>query len=231
MKKLLFILILIGISFNCFSQQILNNSIRDVEHLIATGRSLENNDRYADAKGTPYLTENFISAKISPGDKFYWVRYNAYDDEMEVKLNDQKTIVLDNSKGNYRITPKGSPNSYVSLKEVGKDKLGYFVEVLKTNTTSLYKKLEKKYTPETPAMTSYDKDKPAYFSKEKETFYIQLSSEDVLQELPSKQKTFLTLFSNDKEIKDYIKKNKIKLSKEPDLIKLINFINSSVNKG
>ncbi len=226
MKNIFLFFLLIGTYFNTFSQQVSNNSIRDLEQVLATRTFANNENKYVDAKGTPYLTENYISAKISPGDKFYWIRYNAYNDEMEVKLNDKKTIVLDNSKVSYKITPKGSANSYVTLNEVGKNKPGYFIEIQKSNNVSLYKKIEKKYTPVTPATSSYDRDKPAYFSKGKETFYIQFNNYEALQKLPTKQKAFLTLFSNDKKIKDYIKKNKIKLSKEQNLIQLFNFINS-----
>lgn len=225
MRKILFIHILITISFNSFAQQILNNSIRDVEHLIATSRSIENNNKYANAKGSPYLTDNFISAKIIPGNKTYWVRYNAYEDVMEVKTN-SKIIILDNSQGDYKIIFTSNSNPYVALMEKGKKRRGYFIEVLKTDNISLYKKTEKKYTPKRESLNSYDKDKPAYFSKGKSTYFIQQIDSD-LQELPTKQKAFLNLFSNNKtKVKDFIKKNRIKLSRENDLVQLVNFVNS-----
>lgn len=225
MRKILFVHILITISFNSFAQQILNNSIRDVEHLIATSRSIENNNKYANAKGSPYLTDNFISAKIIPGNKTYWVRYNAYEDVMEVKTN-SKIIILDNSQGDYKIIFTSNSNPYVALMEKGKKRRGYFIEVLKTDNISLYKKTEKKYTPKRESLNSYDKDKPAYFSKGKSTYFIQQIDSD-LQELPTKQKAFLNLFSNNKtKVKDFIKKNRIKLSRENDLVQLVNFVNS-----
>ena len=45
--------------------------------------------------------------------------------------------------------------------------------------------------------------------------------------LPKKKKSVVKLFaSKEKEVKAFIKKNKIKLTKEKDLIKLIGYVNS-----
>lgn len=228
MKKILFLFATLIFSFNCFSQVTLPKEIRNIgDQIEFDNMQSSDGSRYVNIKGTPYLTEFFVPATIYPDDDLFFVKYNAVDDEIEVKLSATKTIILDNSFKKYTIIFKENNEKFVTLNEVGKNKPNYFIELKKTNSISLYKKKTKDFIQATKATDNYSKDKPARFSKLEEIFYVQLTPEGSVTELPKKKKSFLALLQNNQEeIKNYIGENKTKLNKEEDLIKLFTFIES-----
>ena len=56
----------------------------------------------ANIDGTPYYDESFNSAKISPIDKVFFVRYNAAIDEMEV-IQNKDTLLMNKENRKYII--------------------------------------------------------------------------------------------------------------------------------
>jgi len=228
MKKYLFLIVTLVFSFNSFSQTTLPKEIRNIgDQIELDNMQASDGSRYINVKGTPYLTDFFVPVTIYPDDDLFFVKYNAVDDEMEVKLSATKTIILDNSFKKYTIIFNESKEKFVTLNEVGKNKPSYFIELKKTDNVSLYKKKTKDFIQATKATDNYSKDKPARFSKIEEIFYVQLIPEGSVQEISKKKKTFLKLFQNNQDdIKNYIGKNKIKLNKEDDLVKLFTYIES-----
>ena len=84
----------------------------------------------------------------------------------------------------------------------------------------------KKYIPIQPAKNSYSDTKPAYFKRANDTYYVIIKNKTA-QVLPLKKKQILKLFpDNADKISAYIKTNKVKTSKEADLIQLFNYINT-----
>ena len=228
MKKILTLIVAFGFSYNCLAQAIISKELRNMgDQVELDNMQAADGSRYVNVKGTPYLTDFFVPATVYPDDDLFFVKYNLVDDEMEVKLSATKTIILDNSFKKYTIVFKESKETFVTLNEAGKKDPGYFIEIKKTDNISLYKKKTKNFIQATKATDNYSKDKPARFSKLEEIFYVQLASDGSVTELPKKRKAFLKLFQNNKnEIEGFIKKNKLKLDKEEDLISLFTFIES-----
>lgn len=228
MKKILTLIVAFGFSYNCLAQAIISKELRNMgDQVELDNMQAADGSRYVNVKGTPYLTDFFVPATIYPDDDLFFVKYNLVDDEMEVKLSATKTIILDNSFKKYTIVFKESKETFVTLNEAGKKDPSYFIEIKKTDNISLYKKKTKNFIQATKATDNYSKDKPARFSKLEEVFYVQLTSDGSVTELPKKRKAFLKLFQNNKsEIEGFIKKNKLKLDKEEDLISLFTFIES-----
>jgi len=228
MKKILILIVAFGFSYNCLAQAIISKDLRNMgDQVELDNMQSSDGSKYINVKGTPYLTEFFVPATIYPDDDLFFVKYNVVDDEMEVKLSATKTIILDNSFKKYTIVFKESKETFVTLNEDGKKDPGFFIEIKKTDKISLYKKKTKNFIQATKATDNYSKDKPAHFSKLEEVFYVQLASDGSVTELPKKRKAFLKLFQNNKsEIEGFIKKNKLKLDKEEDLIGLFTFIES-----
>ena len=97
------------------------------------------------------------------------------------------------------------------------------------NPISKYKLLIKEtvvFIDRKPAKTSYDKTKPAVLKRISDKYFIAIGS-DAAVEFPKKKKKFPKLFPDKhKDILSFMKKNKIKTSKEEDLVELINYINT-----
>ncbi len=228
MRKIIILIITVSFSFNCIAQGVIPKEIRNIGDQVDLDRmQAADGSRYINVKGAPYLTDFFVPATIYPDDDLFFVKYNAVDDEIEVKLSATKTIILDNSFKKYTIVFKESKETFVTLNEEGKNNPSYFIEVNKTDNVSLYKRKTKNFIQATKATDNYSKDKPARFSELEEVFYIQLTPDGPVKEVSKKKKTFLKMFQNNQnDVKNFIGKNKIKLNKEEDLVKLISFIST-----
>jgi len=164
-----------------------------------TGKSINKDN----IKGSPYSDENFKMAKITPLNEKYLVRYNAVQDEIEVKTKEGNLLLLE-KKSNYTVelqnktykTFNYNPNS-------NNTELVFFVVGSEFKNLSILKRETKKFHEEKKGVTSYHADKPAYYDDKYKT---QLFIKFV--------------------IKKYIKDNKISLKKEDQLLKLLKHINT-----
>ena len=90
----------------------------------------------------------------------------------------------------------------------------------------LFTKKGVRYSQAQPAVSGYDKDKPAEFKNNNDTHFVSINGA-YAYELPSKKKSIAKLFpKHSKDVLNFIKKNKIKTSREEDMMKLINYINT-----
>ena len=72
--------------------------------------------------------------------------------------------------------------------------------------------------------TSYHKYKAPAFKREKDKYYIYFNNEKEVISLSIKKHAFFKLFdTNSKAISKYIKKEKLNIKKEEDLIKIFKF--------
>ncbi|MEM6516961.1 MAG: hypothetical protein AAF688_12315 [Bacteroidota bacterium] len=193
--------------------------------LMTTGK------RALKTKGTPYLKEKFEAANVIGFDnKIYNIRYNAFTDEIEIKLEDGSLKKMNNSLENVVVKTTLSKTIFEPLEYVDEDgnKLKGFLISLTPNNDSvkLYLRKSKRFVEAKPAQTGYDKDKPAEYKDERDEYYIKYNDSQPVF-VPKKKKDFLKLFPAKKgEIESFIKKNKIKTNREDDLIALTNYMNS-----
>ena len=188
---------------------------------------LENPNDYT---GSPYYNEDFTMGSIlSNGKKIaanQIVRYNVSKEEFEIRDSKDtdnrivKTIVRDED---ISIQIKDELFEYISNE---KNRLrGYFTPLLKSDKTSLYKKITKKYIASQKAVSSMAADVAALY-KEKVVYYT-IDDKGNFTLLGSSKKGKLKAFSNyKKQVKEYTKENKLNLNKEKDLIKLVNYTNT-----
>ena len=183
-----------------------------------------------DYTGSPYYNEDFSKGSILANGKTIAngqiVRYNVFKEEFEIRdprnIDSKivKTIVRDEK---IAIQINDETFEYVSSE---KNKLrGYFIPLLKSEKTSLYKKITKNYIASQKAVSSMASDVAALY-KEKVEFYL-IDEMGTYTALASSKKGKLKAFSAiKKQVKDYTKQNKLNLNKEKDLIKLVNYTNT-----
>lgn len=220
-KKLLvltLIILVLGIEINA----------QNINVDIATERNLmsKNTSAKIEADGSPYINEDFKIIKIKQYEGQTFIgRYNAYNDEMEVKLGDEKIVALDNSS-DYTVTFTNSAKKYKTFSytsENGNFKQGFLVVVRDKDSVSLLKREQIKFYDKEKAASSYQKDKPATFRREDDTYYLKMGGKIIF--LPQKKKSFLAaLPEHSDKLKSFIKKNKINLKKEEDLIQITEYI-------
>ena len=182
----------------------------------------------ADFTGTPYKDKMFKNGTILkngvPLAKNIGLRYNASKDLFEVKkssvLKDDQAKVLKSSSDLYIIIDN---ENYVFLApNENNSTQGYFLIDYKSDKTSLFKKIKKEYIPEQKAYTSLASNIAANY-KEKLSLYLY-TNDGLLIELPgSKSKRLKAFGDKSKDIKLFVKENKINLNKEAGLIEVIKY--------
>lgn len=177
-----------------------------------------------DYEGSPYLNEEFVPANVEGLKNVQLVRFNAYEDAMEIKVEGNKVYQLPNPK-NVRVELlDGSKKVYILdsyVDDKGIQQQGYFELIHEEDGFSLFLKESMKFFKEVKA-EGYQQAEPARFKKAKAVVYLWQTNLDKYEVVPSKQKTFLKLFpeGNAKEVKAAIKEERLKLSKTEDLISL-----------
>jgi len=185
----------------------------------------------ADFTGTPYKEKNFKNGTIlkngAPIAKNIGLRYNASKDLFEVKKssvlkNDQAKVLKNSSDLSIKL---GNENYVFLAPNENNANQGYFLVVYNSSKTSLYKKIKKEYIPEQKAYTSLASNIAANY-KEKQVLYLHYS-DGLLIELPgSKSKRLKAFGDKSKEVKVFVKENKINLNKEAGLIEVIKYCNT-----
>ena len=222
---LLFIISIYSISF---SQQATKITL-DSEYLA--NKTVNLNKDPNNYTGSPYYNTQFSTGHIYKNGRLIAankkVRYNAYKDIFEIKndLNPKSNIVNTIARKSS-ISIKIGIQEYHFFRPSEKNNLyGYFIVLLKNDNLSVYKKIKKKYTPSQEATSSMDTNIAAFY-KEYSILYI-VNANGYFIEVPKSKKAKIDLFENHKkEVKTFIKENKIKLKKEKDFIKLVYYYNS-----
>lgn len=227
MKSLYIFIIAITFSFSntIYSQ---SNSLGGTNAVSYASfyNNIDSNINNADIKGTPYLNEAFTMATILPLNEKYPTRYNAVNDVIEVKLQDDSIIILNKKNLDYSVDLNNT--IYKSFKyPSSKDGLGYFSLATNNDKVNIITRSTKNYYKAKPAANSYSAAKKAYFDEVKTTNFIYFTSTNTIKEFPKKTKHFIALFKGKEElVKKYIKQEKINLKQHTDAIKVINYINT-----
>ncbi|WP_435312987.1 hypothetical protein [Cellulophaga fucicola] len=177
-------------------------------------------------EGSSYIKEDFEVTKLAENKKTFFLRYNAYKDEMEIKKD---------GEAYYLSRFYDFPITFLNLNIVyniydyneGKGlKTGYFVELERGNKISLLLKQEIKFYEETKAKTGYGTSKPPKLERQKDRLFYSVEN-NIAKELPRKKKEILKLFKGkEKEIESFSKKNSLSCKEEKDLVKIFNYYNS-----
>tara|TARA_R110000850_G_scaffold199977_1_gene326115 strand:+ start:7871 stop:8578 length:708 start_codon:yes stop_codon:yes gene_type:complete len=232
--KYLFILIAFILTFNAWSQDVYsrNYAVREADFYYNKHIKLGANDVDYTLKsiGSPYAYPEFLPGALLTSDsvihKNIYLRYNVHRNEMEVKTSKTEDVDV--------FSLLKSPDFYVKIKEKvyefvplnGKVEDGTYFEILYSGDhVDLYKNQTKKYSPPVKARTSLQGDIPQKF-EDVNKYYI-VTDEGLLYEIPSSKRAKLDVFNVKKEyLEKYVKKNRLNLGDEKDLLRLISHYDS-----
>jgi hypothetical protein len=185
-------------------------------------------------QGTQYYEDEFKLSDLkyfgTNMESIGYMRYDAYNDVIEMAstpdVERSEIILLKNSDVIAKINKK----EYVFLEydeEDIKNKKGYMIRLYIGNNYSLYQKRIKifKEAEKTKAGIT-ESQPPRYISKT--DFYIQTRDQKP-QLIKISKKRLIDFFENQSEIKEFIKKNKLKVSKIESIISIIEFADKSIN--
>nr|WP_321233548.1 hypothetical protein [uncultured Psychroserpens sp.] len=198
----------------------------------------DNAIKFSQIKGSPYLNKNFADGEFFLNDEsegHFYLRYNVYNDQIEI-LTDNSAVNLNSEMPLYDAFLK-TENSKVVLDgktiksfyyndENGNTTNSYFIEVNVTEKFTLLLRKRCILTPAEKAATPNQADRAARFTMYND-YYVLDHNEKYPKKIEAKQRKLLKTFPKQAEaLKDYMKKERINLKEEQDLVKLTNYMST-----
>jgi len=180
--------------------------------------------------GTPYIDEKFAPAKISASENnIFYVRYNAANDEIEVKGSNNVAYALNKYRKDITVDIIALKKTYQNFMYINSDDdpgFGYFVHISEpTANVKILKKEVVKFFDEKVQVTGYDTPQNAKYKRLADKYFIKINDKNAML-LPSNKKGVAKLFpEHEKEVLSYIKTEKIKFKDELSLSKLSAYLN------
>ena len=209
------ILLLICFSYNLSGQ---SNFIDLEGRAIGTRTIPGSGNKFNGMEGSPYPIKEFNLATFNDSSK-YKVRYNAYSDEMEVKINENEILVLENNMEGQEIYVNELNIRYIY--NVRPETKQNFKKILWLGEKG-YKliQVEKVDFIEAKKSNGITEPTPAKFSNVKKELYFYDIASDRLIKVPSgKNRIYKTIF--DKKFKSFGNSNNLDPRETKDLIQLI----------
>ena len=178
-------------------------------------------------QGSPYYQLMFASAKVENVVSKAIMRYNAYRDEFEFIGPKNDTLLLDKIDDFGTIVFLGSNKKYKLVtysNNIEKSHKGYLIELYSKANFTLFKREWVSFYAGKKAKTSLEKDMPAKFNKESDSYYLKDTNGNIT-DFPESKKQLTKLFPDKKEaIETFVKENKIDFDADADRIKIIDFL-------
>ena len=179
--------------------------------------------------GSQYQQIMFASAKVDNVAQKYFMRYNNYEDEFEFITPKNDTLALDKIDDFNTITFVGTNKKYKLVSysnNVGKNHKGYLIEMYQKTNYTLYKREWMSFYAGKKAKTSLEKDMPAKFVKQDDSYYLKDANGNII-DFPESKKQLLKLFPDKKQgIETFIKENKIDFDLENDKKRITNLLST-----
>lgn len=179
------------------------------------------------AQGTQYYIENFNAARVDDSKKLALARYNAYSDEMELKV-DNEIMVLEPKEG-MMVELTNNAATYVFTQYENKEGVpsqNYLVLISNNPNLKIFKRERIYLRPEKHPESGYEKYKAPMYKKLESEYYIQMNNGDIVHMSDSRKDIMALVPGKEKEIKTFMKKNRIKASKDEDLKTLGIYLNT-----
>jgi len=178
---------------------------------------------YADIEGNAYFAKGFATAKIENATSLIKARYNTYTDTVEL-LNEDEIFELPKSAKYGRIVFQ-NPAATLVLMNVENLPQGYYFELVPGKYTLLGKR-QVEFREGAKAVNSFTPAIAPRFETLNPVYYIQNGTQII--KVSKKDSELINALPDHKtEAADFIKKNKLKLNKEEDLMKLVKFLNTT----
>lgn len=181
------------------------------------------------AEGSQYFVENYLPAHINGSKEVSTVRYNAFNDQIEAKVNNEE-LVLTKQEGQVIKMVDNQNTTYELLSymdENGDIMNGYLILLTgEDKNVKIYKRERVYLQPEQHAKNSYQTYRAPMYKKASTEYYIKIK-DGIVSTVPSKKKDLSSLIpGKEDEIKDFVKENRISTSDEEDLKKLGVYLNT-----
>lgn len=180
--------------------------------------------------GTPYYHDKYHTGSIYLNDQLAAagmnLKYNAYRDLFlavtDVNTPDEEAQVVTKAKGMKILV---NNEEFITLPSVdNRYEMQYYQVVVRGEKVTLLKKNYKLFVEGSRATTSLTRDVPSTYS-DRSDFYL-LSPTGDFTEVPSSTRKVLALFPEDKKaLSAAVKKYRLNLKKEIDLIRFIGYYN------
>lgn len=207
----------IGIDLQSFSHMTFRNNLALAD--ARSGGSLE--AYYESVLGSPYIYDALLPAKVNNFNDVVTARYDAFNDLITIKLSKTKIFYLEKRIGNKMRFVKTNEVYQVFYDE--KERASFFKVVKSSDNFSLLLKQQVKLTGGEKPKSTYDEYKAPAFKRAKDKMYLSLNNENAIK-VPTNKKKFYKLFaSNGTSIKNFIKKNKLNIKEQKDLIKILDY--------
>lgn len=220
----------------CFNLSIAQEEyVADINQIGNTGGSLMLSTAKPrtniNIEGSPYITQSYIPIKLTTfEDRNFQARYNGFNGDMEVlDVEKGNVFVLNKNFNNYEVDFVGLNKTYKVFKYVDESGVlsnDFFVVLTSNNNLKLLKKENVKFYGERVATSTYDKARKANYKRGNDKYYIVIGESNAQPFSTSKKDISNQFSSSSKQILEFIKTNKLKTSKDEDLIKVINYIST-----
>jgi len=185
-----------------------------------------NHLKMADIQGSPYLDSLYkVGSFLTDAGELYKdipLRYNCCDDILEFKKGDVSNELVPKSK--VKRAEFGNRVFVYSLFDSdGKTDTSYF-EVLAVGKAALYARYSIKFYEAEP-LQAYSASQPARFDDFSESHYISVNN-SLAKKISTNKNVIEILADKEKEVKDFISKQKLSAKKADDLKKIIAYYNT-----
>ena len=220
-RNILFIFVLLLIVNGSFAQE-LRTQFGDVYYDVNMHRG-----QYDGTLGSPYLNEAFMPCKINEIKETQWVRFNAYNGTVEVKISGTKVVLLGDSIAYIIKLEDGSGKIYHTRNFYDSKGIldnSFFQLIHQSEGYDLFLREKIRYNKAVKA-EGYKDAEPASFKPVGGEYFVTDLWEKTprLVLLPKKMSSFLELFPGQtKSLKKFIREHKLKLDNTEDLVQIMN---------
>jgi len=211
-----------------FSQTGTNFSLEQFERNIMAEKAHRMNQgmTYDDISGSPYFSDEFTEGEVKMPDGIRYqrvmLRYDIYSDRIEFK--DKKGQVLEILEPEkYDCFLIGSQTFRYVVYEAGNKTSKNYMQMLAGGKFTLYKKLRIEFK-EAQKPQAYKEAEPAKFIAMPADYYLSVGAGQA-KKIKSQKETIETLRSLKPDLTSYVKKEKLNLNKEDDLIRAVEYCN------
>lgn len=226
-----FLLLLIG---NYFYGQSFGGTDQTIVPIYYNLNTINGNKNYSsdflkDVEGTPYIYKDFVLSEIEGIKSKMMLRYNAYDDVVEVQKTPEEifTVSKDPLYGVIYMSYNRKKLRLVNFHdEKDEQVLLYAFELINNNIVALLRRDKINFMEGKVARTSFELNSNPQFTSVKSTYLLEQKDKKII-EFPNSKSKLISLYpAKETEIKSYLKNNKIDFKNEKDLISITQFVSS-----
>ncbi|MGL2987066.1 hypothetical protein ACSVH5_05670 [Flavobacterium sp. RSSA_27] len=184
---------------------------------------------FKDIEGTPYIYKDFVPSEIEGIQSKMNLRYNAYDDVVEVEKapGEIYTVSKDPAYGVIYMNYDRKKLRLITIDDKSNEKvLIYAFELMNNKTTALLRHDKIDFKEGKVAKTSFELNSKPRFTSINSTYLLEQKDKKIIEFPTSKSKLLALYPAHVNEIKSYLKENKIDLATESDMIRTTQFLST-----